>query len=80
MTDILDSQTIKPKTKISVAELKNSASFEQKIEKKIEDSIAQKLTQKIEDKITTKLLGSDSDAHLKSPTVQSNTSNRQIKV
>jgi hypothetical protein len=49
------------KTKVSVADLKNSASFEQKIEKKIEDSIAQKLTQKIEDKITTKLLGSDSE-------------------
>jgi hypothetical protein len=42
-----------------VAELKNPATFEQKIEKKIEDSIAQKLTQKIEDKITTKLLASE---------------------
>ena len=63
LTDILDSSTVTPsKTKISVAELKNSASFEQKIEKKIEDSIALKLTKKIEDKITSKLLSSSAES------------------
>ena len=46
-----------------MTELKNSASFEQKIEKKIEDSIAQKLTKKIEDKITNKLLGPAQDTN-----------------